>query len=84
VYIEEKELLSLPEHRNSPAFIDKVCVSHFCFNSRSLDTTVCDEDCQGLAAGRLFSPGTAVSATNKTGRDDISEILLKVAFNSKT
>jgi hypothetical protein len=36
VYIEEKELLSLPEHRNSPAFIDKVCVSHFCVNSRWL------------------------------------------------
>ena len=32
--------------------------------------------------GRLmFSPGTPVSSTNKTDRHDITEILLKVAFN---
>ena len=31
-----------------------------------------------------FSPGTAVSSANKTDRHDISEILLKVAFNSIT
>ena len=29
-------------------------------------------------AGRWFSPGTAVSSTNKTDRNDISEVLFKV------
>jgi hypothetical protein len=33
-------------------------------------------------AGRWFSPGTPVSSTNKTGRHDITEILLKVALNT--
>ena len=39
--------------------------------------------CQGLAAGRWFSPDTAVSSTNKTDRYDTTEILLKVALNTK-
>jgi hypothetical protein len=37
-----------------------------------------------LASGRLFSPGTPVSSTNKTDRHDITEILLKVALNTTT
>jgi hypothetical protein len=36
------------------------------------------------ATGRWFSPGTPVSSTNKTDRHDITEILLKVAFNTIT
>jgi len=35
---------------------------------------------QWIAAGRLFSPGTPVSSTNKTDSHDIAEILLKVAL----
>ena len=35
-----------------------------------------------LVAGRLFSPGTPVSSTNKTDPHDIPEILLKVALNT--
>jgi hypothetical protein len=35
-------------------------------------------------AGRWFSPGTPVSSTNKTDRNDINEILLIVALNTKT
>jgi hypothetical protein len=31
---------------------------------------------------RWFSPGTLVSATNKTGRHDITKILLKVALST--
>jgi hypothetical protein len=31
--------------------------------------------------GLWFSPGHAVSSTNKTDRHDIAEILLKVALN---
>jgi hypothetical protein len=29
-----------------------------------------------------FSPGTSASSTNKTGRRDIAEILLKVSLNT--
>ena len=47
-----------------------------------LDTTLCDKVCQWLAAGRWFSLGTPVSSTNKTDRNDITEILLKVALNT--
>jgi len=49
-----------------------------------LDTTLCDKVCQWLAAGQWFSPGTAVSSTNKTDRHDIAEILLNVALNTIT
>jgi hypothetical protein len=40
----------------------------------------CDKVYQLLAHGRWFSPGTPDSSTTKTGRHDISEILLKVAL----
>ena len=50
------------------------------FESRSrrgvLDTTLCDKVCQWQ-----FSP---VSSTNKTDHHDITEILLKVVFNTTT
>jgi hypothetical protein len=36
-----------------------------------------------LANGRWFSPGTPASSTTKTGRQEIAEILLKVALNTK-
>jgi len=42
--------------------------------------TACDKVYQLLAHGRWFSPGTPASATTKTGRHDIAEILLKVAL----
>ena len=48
----------------------------------AIDTTVCDKVCQCLVAGRLFSPGTLVSTTNKTDRHDIAEIFLKVALKT--
>jgi hypothetical protein len=38
---------------------------------------------QFLAHGQWFSPGTPASSTTKTGRNDIAEILLKVALNTK-
>jgi hypothetical protein len=38
---------------------------------------------QLLAHGLWFSPSTPASSTNKTGRHDIAEILLKVALKSK-
>jgi len=49
-----------------------------------LYTTLYDKLCQWLAAGRWFSLGTAVSSTNKTDHQDITELLLKVALNTIT
>ena len=43
-------------------------------------TAASDKVYQLLAHGRWFSPGTPVSSTAKTGRNDIAEILLKVAL----
>ena len=56
------------------------------FKSRSgrgvLDTTLCDKVCQWLVTDRWFSTDPPVSSTNKTDRNDIREILLKVALNT--
>jgi hypothetical protein len=46
------------------------------------DTTLCDKVCQWLATSQWFSPGTPVSFTNKTDRQDVTEILLKVALST--
>ena len=54
------------------------------FESRSGEvnlTTLCDYVSDIL---QLFSPGTAVSSTNKNDSQDISEILLKVALSTIT
>ena len=48
------------------------------------NTTLCDKVCQWLATGQWFSLGTLVSSTDKTDRNDIAEILLKVALNTNT
>jgi len=48
-----------------------------------LDTTLCDKVCQWLVADRWFSPVPPVSSTNKTDRHDITEMLLKVALNTR-
>jgi hypothetical protein len=42
-----------------------------------------DKVYQLLAHGGWFSPGIPASSTNKTGRHDITEILLKVALKRK-
>ena len=44
-----------------------------------LDTTICDKVYHRLTTGLLFSLGTPVSSTDS---HDITEILLKVAFNT--
>ena len=46
--------------------------------------TLCDKVCQWLAKVWCFFPGPPVSATNKGGCHDITEILLKVALNTIT
>jgi len=47
-----------------------------------LDTTLCVKVCHWLSTGQWFSLGNPVSSINKTDRHDITEILLKVAFNT--
>ena len=50
-----------------------------------LNTTLCcDKVCQWLAEGVWFSMGTPVSSINKTDCHNITEILLKVVFNTLT
>jgi hypothetical protein len=49
---------------------------------RARSTTFCDNACQWLATGQWFSPGIPVSYTNKIDRHDITETLLKVAWNT--
>ena len=60
---------------------------HCAFKSFSwrgiLDTTLCDTVCQWLVAGQWFSQGIPVSSTSKTDCHDITEILLKVALNTR-
>jgi hypothetical protein len=45
-----------------------------------LDTTLCDQVCQSLAADQWFSLDTPASSTNKTDHHDINEILLYLIF----
>ena len=49
---------------------------------RTRCTTLCDKVCQWLATGRWYSPGPPFSTTNKTDRNDFTEILWKVALNT--
>ena len=49
---------------------------------RARCTTLCDKVCQWLATGQGFSPGTPVSSTNKTNRNGITVVLLKVELNT--
>ena len=65
------------------AYHHQRCEFKSCWLRDVLDTTLCDKVCQWLMAGQWFSPGTPVSSTNKTDHHDITEILLKVALNTK-
>jgi hypothetical protein len=48
-----------------------------------LDTKLCDKVCPWLATGQWFSLDPLVSSNNKTDSHDLTEILLKVALNTK-
>ena len=54
----------------------------FRISIRARCTTLCDKVCHWLVTGWGFSLGPLVSSTYKTDRYDISEILLKVAFDT--
>ena len=45
-----------------------------------LQKAASDKVYQLFAHGRWFSPGTPTSSTTKTSRNDIAELLLKVAL----
>jgi hypothetical protein len=47
-----------------------------------LETKLCHQVCQRLAADLWFSPGAPSSSTNRPDRHDITEILLKVALST--
>jgi hypothetical protein len=49
-------------------------------NNKLLTKAASDKVYQLLAHSRWFSLGTPAYSTTKTGRHDIAEILLKVAF----
>ena len=49
---------------------------------RARSTILCDKVCQWLVAVWWFSPGHPVYSANKTDRHGITEILLKVAWNT--
>ena len=49
---------------------------------RARCTTLCNKVCQLFATGGSFSPGPLFSSTNKTDRNDITEILLNVGLNT--
>ena len=51
-------------------------------SNRARCTTLCDKVCQWLATVLWFSPGPSVSSTNKTDRQDITEILWTVALET--
>ena len=42
--------------------------------------SICDKVCQWLTTCRWFSPGTPVSSNNKTDRQEVAEVLLKVTL----
>jgi hypothetical protein len=74
VYLTEKQ--QIPIRGFAPGFVNykKGCTRL---------TAASDKVYQLLAHGRQFSPGTPASSTIKSGRQDIAEILLKVALNTK-
>ena len=51
-------------------------------STRAGCTSLCDKVCQWLATVRWFSQSPPVSSTNKTDRQNKTEILLKVALNT--
>jgi hypothetical protein len=53
-----------------------------CYQLPNQLTAASDKVYQLLAQGRWFSPGTPACSTTKTGRHDITEILLKATLNT--
>ena len=63
------------------AYYHLICEFKFRSWSGILETILCDKICQWLTTGQWFSPGIPVTPTNKTDREAITEILLKVSLH---
>ena len=68
----------------SMSITTKVVSSNPIHGEGVLNTTLCDKVCQLLVADLCFSSGTLVFSSNKTYRQGITEILLKVVLNTIT
>jgi hypothetical protein len=64
------------------AYHHQSCEFESCTWRSVLDTTLYDKVCHRRAADRC--PCTPVSSTRRTDRNDIAEIVLKVALNTIT
>jgi len=64
--------------------ITTIVVSSNPLMARCTDTTLSDKACQWLAGGRWFCTVTPAFSINTTDYNDITSILLKVAFNTIT
>ena len=72
-------VVGLPNKSYKP-ITNTACVrTRLCKLQKGCTRLAGDKVYQLLAHGGWFSPGTRASSTTKTGRHDISEILLKVA-----
>jgi hypothetical protein len=69
--------------QTSPSPIQRGFAPGFVNYKKTRLTTASDKVYQLLAHGRWFSSVTPASSTTKTGRHDITEILLKVALSTK-
>jgi hypothetical protein len=77
-------LLQTPNNLYKPITNTAWVRTHFCKLQKGCIrlAAASDKAYQLLAHGQCFSPGTPASSTTKTGRDDIAEILLKMALNT--
>ena len=71
-----------PEYLEKTTDLSQSCECRILLMRGVLNTTLCDQVCQWLVAGRWFSQGTPVSFTDKTKCHNITEIKLKVTLNS--
>jgi hypothetical protein len=78
------ELMNYPKIRGVMVLSPLMLWDRILLRRGVLNTTLCDNVCQWLAAGLWFSLGTPVSSIYETDCYDITEILLKVASSTTT
>ena len=79
------QVVGLPKNSHKPITNTAQIRAQFCKLQKGCTRLAAESDkfYQLFAHGRWFSPGIPTSSTTKTGRHDITEILLKVALNTK-
>jgi hypothetical protein len=75
-YLTTHTSLATIRHGFAPGFVNYK-------NGRTRLAAASDKVYQLLAHGQWFFPGTPASSSTKTGLHDTTEILLKVALNTK-